>query len=177
LEQNPLWQFVEQHSGPLAQDWPSTLQLPPGRLAQVPLVHVPVQQSFGPEQAPPTSVHCLLPQLPLTQLLRQQSVSTAQEPPGAWQNVGSVHVVPSQTPLQHGLPETHARPELMQAPPATPPSGRSTIPPSGPPSEPLFWLFPPLLTEPAQSHAAKVTRPPMAQRTRNARDWCIEGVL
>jgi len=50
LEQKPLWQLVEQHSVPAEQDWPSTLQLPPGRVAQTPASQVPVQQSFPDEQ-------------------------------------------------------------------------------------------------------------------------------
>jgi len=167
LEQKPLWQLVEQHWLPLEHDWPSTLQLPPGRLAQTPASHVPVQQSFPEEQVWLTSLQTLFEQVPLTQLLRQQSVSVLHDPPFAWQKLGVAHTVPSQTPLQQGTPDAHAVPVTRQA---------GLMPPSGPPS------FPPPtlaggLTDPLQLHAPNVRTAPRDQRSRNARDVCIEDVL
>jgi hypothetical protein len=171
LEQKPLWQLVEQHWLPLEQDWPSTLQLPPGRLAQTPASHVPVQQSFPEEQVWLTSLQTLFEQVPLTQLLRQQSVSVVQDPPFAWQTLGVAHTVPSQTPLQQGTPEAHAAPVTRQA---------GVGPPSGPPSLPPPTLpgpFPGGLTDPLQLHAPNVRTAPRDQRTRSAREVCIENVL
>jgi len=43
--------LVEQQSDAAEQLWPITLQLPPGRLAQVPLLQVPVQHSCPVPQA------------------------------------------------------------------------------------------------------------------------------
>jgi len=83
LAQKPLWQFVEQHSDPAAQDWPITLQLLSGRLAQAPLVHVPVQQSFPKLHDWPTSLQILSEHVPLMQLFRQQSVLVVQNSPFA----------------------------------------------------------------------------------------------
>ena len=169
LEQKPLWQLVEQQSVPVEQVWPSTLQLPPGSVAQTPASQVPVQQSFPEAQAWPTSVQTLLEQVPLTQLLRQQSVSVLQESPLAAQKLGAPHVVPSQTPLQQGTPEAHAAPVVRQA---------AVPPPSVPPSVPTFpGPFPGLLTEPLQLHAPSVRRAPMAHRTRKGLEICIDEVL
>ena len=142
MEQKPLWQLVEQHSVPAEQDWPSTLQLPPERVAQTPASHVPVQQSSPDAQDWPTSLQTLLEQVPFTQLFRQQSVSVPQESPLAAQKVGVAQTVPSQTPLQQGTPEAHAAPVVEQA---------AVLPPSLPPSVPT--LPGPLLTEPLQLHA------------------------
>jgi hypothetical protein len=83
LAQKPLWQLVEQHWESPEQVWPRTLQLPPVRLAQLPFVHVPVQQSLPEPQDWPTSSQTLSEQVPLTQLFRQQSVLVLQEPPFA----------------------------------------------------------------------------------------------
>jgi hypothetical protein len=58
----------------------------------------------------PTSLQIWSEQVPLTQLLRQQSVLVVHDPPFAWQNCGTAHTVPSQMPLQHGMPETHVEP-------------------------------------------------------------------
>ena len=83
MAQKPPWQLVEQHWESPVQVWPRTLQLPPGRLAQVLPLHVPVQQSFPVLQDWPTSLQILSEQVPLTQLFRQQSVLVEQEPPFA----------------------------------------------------------------------------------------------
>ena len=66
--QTPPWQFVEQQLsvGPL-QAWPSTLQVWPGMVAHVPLVHVAVQQSELLPQFMPTSKHCRAEHAPLRQ--------------------------------------------------------------------------------------------------------------
>ena len=167
MEQKPLWQLVEQQSVPAEQDWPSTLQLPPARVAQTPASQVPVQQSFPEPQVWPTSLQTLFEQVPLTQLLRQQSVSVLQESPLAWQKVGTAQAVPSQTPLQQGTPEAQAAPVVRHA---------GVLPPSGPPSFPPF-TFPGLLTDPLQLHALVVSTAPMAARTRKALEVCIEDVL
>jgi hypothetical protein len=73
--------LVEQQSEPLEQVWPSTLQVPPARGAQVPPEQVPVQQSFPEAQDWPTSLQSLSEQVPLTQLFRQQSVSVLHDWP------------------------------------------------------------------------------------------------
>ena len=174
MAQAPLWQLVEQQSEPVLQDWPRTLQLPPGRLAQVPPVQVPVQHSAPEEQDCPTSVQSLFEHEPLTQLLRQQSVSVLQESPSALQNVGSAQTVPLHTPLQHGVPETQVAPDRTQEE-ARPPSGPPSVP--DPPSEPgPFGLFE-LLTDPEQSQAPNVRTAPMADRTKNALELDIEEIL
>jgi len=67
LVQKPPWQLVEQQSAPLEQASPMTLQLPPGNAAQVPPVHVCVQQSLGPVHALPTSAQSCCEQVPLLQ--------------------------------------------------------------------------------------------------------------
>ncbi len=83
MEQKPLWQLVEQQSVPVEQAWPSTLHVPPVRLAQLPPVQVPVQQSLPELQDWPTSLQSWSEQVPLTQLFEQQSLSVPQEPPAA----------------------------------------------------------------------------------------------
>ena len=83
LAQKPLWQFVEQHWESPEQAWPMTLQLPPVRFAQVPPLHVPVQQSLPVLHCWPTSLQTWSEQVPLTQLLRQQSLLLVQAVPFA----------------------------------------------------------------------------------------------
>jgi hypothetical protein len=75
--------LVEQQSDPVEQVWPITLQLPPGRVAQVPPVQVPVQHSCPVPQDLPTSLQIWSEQVPLTQLFRQQSVLVVQDCPFA----------------------------------------------------------------------------------------------
>jgi hypothetical protein len=77
--QKPLWQ----HCDPLEQACPITLQLPPVRFAHVPPLQVPVQQSFPVLQCWPTSLQIWSEQVPLTQLLRQQSLLPVQAVPFA----------------------------------------------------------------------------------------------
>jgi hypothetical protein len=157
LAQKPPWQLVEQQSEPRAQAWPMTLQLPPGKAAQVPPVQVLVQQSLAPLQDLPTSEQILSEHVPLLQLFRQQSVLLLHEPPLVWQKVAALQTVPSQLPLQQGRPETQADPSATQVP-------------SGPPSGPPSARSPPLLlTDPLQSQALNERAIPNAVTTKNAR--------
>ena len=84
---------MEQQSEPLAQAWPRTLQLPPGKLAQLPAVQVLVQQSPAPEHDLPTSEQTLSEHVPLLQLLRQHSVLPVHESPLTLQNGVELHTV------------------------------------------------------------------------------------
>jgi hypothetical protein len=156
--------LVEQQSEPLAQAWPMTLQVPPGKAAHAPAVQVWVQQSPAPVQGLPTSEQTLSEHVPLLQLFRQQSVPCAQEPPLAWQKVAAAQTVPSHAPLQQGRPATQEDPSATQVP-SGPPSER-TLPPSGPP-------FP---TDPAQSQAPTESAAPNAARTKITRELRI-GLL
>jgi hypothetical protein len=83
LAQKPLWQLVEQHWESPEQAWPITLQLPPVRFAQVPPLQVPVQQSLPVLHPCPTSLQIASEHVPLTQLLRQQSLLLLQDVPFA----------------------------------------------------------------------------------------------
>ena len=114
-----------------------------------------------------TSLQTLFEQVPLTQLLRQQSVSVVHDPPFAWQKLGVAHTVPSQTPLQQGTPEAHAAPVRRQA---------GVMPPSGPPLT-LPGPFPGGLTDPLQLQAPNVRTAPRDQRRRNGREIRIEDIL
>lgn len=103
----PPVQFVEQHSPPLEQAWPSTLQVPPPSVPHVPFVQVCVQHSPLPVHAPPTSLQAWPPHAPFVHWPRQQSVFAVQEAPAALQNVLAVQTLPLQAPPQHGVEALH----------------------------------------------------------------------
>jgi hypothetical protein len=84
--QTPPWQLVEQQSPPLAQAWPRTPQVWPGRLWQLPVEpQLPVQHWSSLEQAWETSAQVRDEQVPFTQALLQHSGPDEQDSVGPLQ--------------------------------------------------------------------------------------------
>jgi hypothetical protein len=113
--QRPPWQFVEQHSDPAAQAFPSVVQLPAtvDTTAHAPFVHVPEQHCEPEEHDAPMTSHAAAAHVPDVHASEQHSVPDVQDSPELLQKPDEVHLPDAQTVEQHCDP-------LVQVSPPTP---------------------------------------------------------
>jgi hypothetical protein len=116
--QTPPWQFVEQHSLPAAQAFPSVVQLAIVVLttSQVPLVpHLPEQHWPFWLHATPVLSQAAATQLPARHESEQHSVDEVQLAPDWVQNADVVHFPEAQTVEQHCVSAVHVSPPTPHA--------------------------------------------------------------
>jgi len=143
----PLLQYCEQQSSLPPQVFPAVLQVVL-RVAHLPALHFPLQQSLSAPQACWSEMHAVCPHRPFAPQCRlQQSVPWMHLlPTSAQAPTPPAHrwVVASHKPVQHWSPVVHEMPEARHSVPPSPPP---------PPNEPSSFE-PPSAAPPSPSTVA-----------------------
>ncbi len=115
--QTPPWQFVEQHSNPAVQEFPSVVQLETAvdTVAHAPEVQTPEQHWLADEQLAPTSEQAPDAQAPEVHVSAQHSDDDAHVSLAILQNASDVHFPEAQTVEQHCEPVPQLSPPTRHA--------------------------------------------------------------